>query len=136
MVAGGADPSPRTFPLLQWTGWALLALTVLGLLAEAPPGQLGSRIAGATLVATTGAAGVVAARLARRRPAWGRWLGLLSAGGMLFTGWLVTTRPTSNLLTVIIGLALVVVGSVVAWQLVRRRPARSSGQAEDRSDVA
>jgi hypothetical protein len=136
MVPAGADPSPRTFRLLRWTGWALLALTVLGLLAEAPAGQLGSRIAGAALVGTTGVAAVVAARLARRRPAWGRWLGLLSAGGMLLTGWLVTTRPTNNLLTVVIGLALVVVGSVVAWQLVRRRAAGSSGQAEDGSNVA
>jgi hypothetical protein len=112
MGAAGADPSPRTLRLLRWAGWTLLGLTVVGLLAESPPGQLGSRIAGAALVATTGGAALVAARLARRQP-WGRRLGLLAAGGMLFFGWAVTTRPASNLLTVLLGVALIVVGSVV-----------------------
>ena len=115
----------------------LIGLAVVGLLAEAPPGQLGSRIGGAALLGTTGAVAVAAARLARRRPDWGRRLGLIAAGGMLFIGWGLTTRPTSNLFTVVLGVALVVVGSVVGWHLLQwRRPRRPSGQTEGGPDVA
>jgi hypothetical protein len=122
--------------LLQGTGWALIGVAVVGLLAESPPGTLSSRIAGAALVATTGAAAVTAARLVRRQPDWARRLGLMAAGGMLFLAWIWTTRPSSNLFTVLLGVALLAVGSIVSWQLLRWRPGRSSGQTENGPDVA
>jgi uncharacterized membrane protein HdeD (DUF308 family) len=135
-MARGSDPSPWTVRLLQGTGWALIGVAVVGLLAEAPPGTLGSRIAGAALLATTGAVAIIAARLVRRQPKCGRRLGLLAAGGMLFIAWIATTRPSSNLFTVLLGLALLAVGSIVGWQLLRWRPGRWSSQAEDGPDVA
>jgi uncharacterized membrane protein HdeD (DUF308 family) len=131
----GSDPSPWTVRLLQGTGLALIGLAIVGLLAEASPGTLGSRIAGGALLATTGAAAVMATRLVRRQPEWGRRLGLLAVAGMLFIAWIVTTRPTSNPFTVLLGVALLAVGSIVGWRLLRR-PGRSSGQAEDRPDIA
>jgi hypothetical protein len=136
-VAALRDPSRWTGRLLRGTGWALIGLAIVGLLAEAPPSELGSRIAGAALIATTGAVAVTAARLVRRQPDWGRRLGLLAASGMLFIAWIVTTRPTSNPITVLLGVALLVVGAIVGWQLLRRsRPGRSSVETENGPDVA
>ena len=136
-MAAASDPPPWTIRLLQYAGWVLIGIAVVGLLAEAPPGQLGSRIGGAALLGTTGAVAVAAARLAKRRPDWGRRLGMLATVGMLVIAWSLTARPTGHPFSIFFGVALLAVGSIVGWRLLRsRRPGRSSGQTEGGPDVA
>ena len=135
-MARGTDSPSWSFRLLHGAGWVLIGVAVVGLLAEAPSGQLGSRIGGAALFGTTGAAAVAAARLAKRRSDWGRRLGMLATVGMLVIAWALTARPTGHLFSILFGVALLVVGSIVGWRLLRsRRPGRSSDQAEGGPDV-
>ena len=127
---------PLARRLLWATGLGLDVLAIIGLLAEVEPDRVGSRIAGAVVLAAVGALALAAALLASRRPAVSRFLGLGSAVGMLFVAWLVLTQPGVNLLSILVWSAVIVVAATIGWQLFRWRPARaSSGEAEDGAHV-
>lgn len=133
MTEASSQP-PRTAVRLLWlTGIGLDVLAILGLLADAEPEQLAGRILGAAVIAGVGAVSMVAAIMARSRPTVTRRLGLAAAGGMLFVAWLVLTRPESGGFTILVGLALLVIGAIIAWQLYRW-PRPMSGEPKDGVD--
>ena len=135
MTTAPAELPRRAIRLLWLTGIGLDVFAIMGLLADADPQRMGSRILGAIILAAIGAVAMVAAIMARSRPLLARRLGLVASAGMLFVAWLVLSRPWTSPFTVVIGRVLLTVGASVAWQLYRWR-GTPSGEPEDGANLA
>lgn len=132
----GLPELPRRAVRLLWlTGIGLDVFAVIGLLADVEPERMRSRILAAIMVAAIGAISLVAAIMARSRRLLARRLGLAAAAGMLFLAWLLLSRPWTSVFTVLLGLVLLAIGAIVAWQLYRWQRS-SSGKAEDGADLS
>lgn len=118
----GTADYPRVSRWLLWlTGVGGLLITLAASFDEPDPGREGSRIIGVVIFGTGCAAAVGSAYLMRRRPRIARGLGLVAAAGALFIGWVAVT-DASGLPRAAVGIVIVAIGLIVAWQLVRWSP--------------
>jgi hypothetical protein len=117
-VSGGLDVAR----VLLWIiGVAALLLAAVALTGDADPGREGSRATGSVLIGGIGFIAVAGAWLLPRRPRIGRIVGLVASAGILLIGWILTQTTRGGLASVIVGVAVVIVGLVIGQRLLRGR---------------